>query len=454
MKILQVSHGLPPKENAGVELYTYYLSKALVQLDHEVHIFCRDTDPERKEFSVFEDRVDGLRVTRTINNLKDLPDVRAFYDNSFFDDSFSEVLKREKPDVVHFQHLFGLSANLIRIAKEKGYPVVLTLHDFFLLCHRIHLLKEDQRLCPGPLYGLECASCLGFSPHSRDIRTKFILKIKDRLPFPVIKWTKRLFIPTRYLCDRGYEAFHRYRYIYEVLKKPDLLLAPSRFVRDVFVKYYPFVEPRTKVFPLGIPPIREDSLSQGPTRASDGKIRFCYYGNVLPLKGLHVLIEAFNGLPEGKAALTIYGGRTPWNGGYYDRLKRQASGHLIEFLGSFRREDLSGILKDQEVVVLPSICYETYSFVIREANSLGRPVVASRIGAIPEAVEEGKNGLLFTPGDSEDLRRCMLRFIEEPELIQTMDLKARRVKMMAEHAAELAGIYQGVIQTSDPRPGV
>ncbi len=444
MKILQVSHGLPPKENAGVELYTYHLSKALVQLDHEVHIFYRDTDPEREEFSVFEEQVDGLRVTRTINNLKNLPDVRAFYDNSFFDHSFSEVLKREKPNVVHFQHLFGLSANLIRIAKRKGYPVVLTLHDFFLLCHRNHLVKMDQRLCPGPLYGLECASCLGFSPQSQDIRTKFILKIKDKLPFPVIKWTKRFFIPTHSLCDKGYEVFHRYRFIYELLKEPDLLLVPSRFVRDVFVKYYPFIESRTRVLSLGIPPISEEGLSQGPTRAPDGKIRFCYYGNILPLKGLHVLIEAFKGLPEGRAILTIYGRRTPWNEDYYDWLKRQASSHSVEFRGPFRREDLSEVLKDQEVVILPSICYETYSFVIREANSLGRPVVASRIGAIPEAVEEGVNGLLFDPCDSESLKTCLLRFIEEPGLVRQMASRTRRTKSIKEQAPELIGLYRKV----------
>ena len=444
MKILQVSHGLPPKENAGVELYTYHLSKALVQLDHEVHVFCRDADPEREEFSVFEDEVDGLRVSRAINNLKSLADVRHLYDNSFFDRSFEEVLKKERPEIVHFQHIFGLSANLVRIAREKGLPVIMTLHDFFLLCHRIHLLKEDQRLCPGPLYGLECASCLGFSLHSRDRRTKFILRFKDKLPFPVIKWTKRFFIPTRYLCDKGYEVFHRYRYMFEMLKKPDLLLVPSAFVQSVILKYYPFVRPKMKVLPPGIPPIPGNRLLRYPHKAPGGKIRFCYFGNILAIKGLHVLIDAFRDLPRERATLTIYGGRTSWNETYYDRLKQQASDLPVKFRGPFERDRLSDALKDQDVVVLPSICYETFSFVIREANHLGLPVIASRIGAIPEAIEEGKNGLLFAPGDSESLRRCMLRFIEEPESIQAMDVKARRVKMMEEHAAELVGIYQQV----------
>lgn len=442
MKILQVSHGLPPKENAGVELYTLYLSRALAQLGHEIHVFCRETDTRREEFSISEDQIDGLRVTRAVNNLKDLPHVRAYYDNPFFDQAFSKILKEEKPDVVHFQHIFGLSANLIRMAKEMGYPVVFTLHDFFLLCHRIHLMKEDHRSCPGPLYGLECASCLGHSLHPEDTRTKFILAMKDRLPFSVIKWIKRFFIPSQYLEDRGYEVFHRYRYIFEILKNPDLLLAPSRFVADIFLRYYPSVRPKLRVLPLGVPPIKGNGLHPGPNKSPDGKVRFCYFGNILPIKGLHILVEAFNGLPQGRATLTIYGSRTPWNESYYDRLRQEASGLSVRFRDSFQRENLSEATKDQDVVVLPSICYETFSFVTREANFLGYPVIASRIGAIPEAIEEGENGFLFAPGDSEDLRKQMLRFIEKPDLAQTMAVKRKKVKFMDEQASELIEIYQ------------
>jgi glycosyltransferase involved in cell wall biosynthesis len=446
MKILQVSHGLPPKENAGVELYTLHLSKALSQLGHQVHILCREADPRREELSLFKDQIDGLRVTRAVNNLKNLSSARAYYDNSHFDQAFSKILKEEKPDLVHFQHLFGLSASLIRIAEEEGYPVVFTLHDFFLLCHRIHLLKADQRLCPGPLYGLECASCLGCSPHPQDFRTQLFLKMRGWLPFPVIKWTKRFFIPSQYLGDRGYEVFHRYRYIYEILKKPDLILVPSQFVRKFFLKYYSYIEPKMRVVPLGIPPIKIGVLPQNSTRTPNGKIHFCYFGNILPLKGLHILIQAFKGLPEGRATLAIYGSRTSWNEVYYDRLMQQASGHSVDFRGPFQRENLSEAIKDQDVVVLASICPESFSFVIREANELGLPVIASRIGAIPEALRDGVNGFLFEPGNVGDLRDCMLRFIQEPELIQKMALKMPKTKSMEDHALELVEAYKGILE--------
>jgi glycosyltransferase involved in cell wall biosynthesis len=441
MKILQVSHGLPPKENAGVELYTLYLSKALRDRNHSVHIFCREEDPEKEEFSSSEEEMNGLKVTRVVNNLTRVSNPRILYDNHFFDQTFSKILRNENPDLVHFQHIFGLSAHLLRIAKEEGIPVVLTLHDFFILCGRIHLLKEDNLPCSGPRYGLECVSCLDSVSPPQDIRTRFFLKAKKVLPFPMIKWTKRFFIPSKYLSDPGYEAFHRYRYMYEIFKIPDILLAPSCFVQDLFLKYYPFIQPKLIVLPLGIPPLE----GQRRSKEASEKIRFCYFGNILPTKGLHVLIDAFKSLPRGKASLTIYGNRAPWTEAYYDWLRRQASGSEIDFREPFKREELSEILSNQDVAVLPSICPESFSFVIREANLLGLPGIASRIGAIPEAIKDGVNGLLFEPGDVEDLRRCMLEFIEEPRQIQEMASKMAKAKSMVEHAVEMVEIYKRIL---------
>jgi len=444
MKILQVSHGLPPKENGGVELYTFYLSKALVCLNHQVHVFCREEDPGKEEFSARQEEMDGLRVTRVVNNLTRTPGPRVFYENHFFDQTFSRILKQERPDLVHFQHFIALSAHLLRLAKEEGIPVVFTLHDFFILCHRIHLLKEDNRLCPGPLYGLECVSCLSdfYRLKPGDARTAFFLKNKDILPFLFIKWTKRFFIPPKFLGKQGYEVFHRYRFMYEILKIPDILLVPSRFVKEQFLKYYPFIEPRLKVVPLGILPVGD----QRRGKEVNGKVRFCYFGNILPLKGLHLLIDAFKALPKEKAILTIYGSRNPWTETYYDQLREQTNGFPVDFRGPFKRENLSEALRDQDIAVLPSICPESFSFIIREANSMGLPVIASRIGAIPEAIREGENGFLFEPGNIKELRDCMLRFIEQPGLAEEMASRMPKVKAMEEHAVELLNLYKGIIR--------
>jgi glycosyltransferase involved in cell wall biosynthesis len=95
----------------------------------------------------------------------------------------------------------------------------------------------------------------------------------------------------------------------------------------------------------------------------NGKVKFCYFGNILPLKGIHLLIDAFKALPRGKATLTIYGSRNPWTEVYYDQLKSQANGFSVDFRGPFKRENLSEALRDQDIAVLPSICPESFSFI-------------------------------------------------------------------------------------------
>src|SRR4030042_2949233 len=100
MKILQVSHGLPPNENAGVELYTFYLSKALRERNHSVSIFCREENPQKEEFSSSSEEIDGLKVTRVVNNLTRITDPMVYYDNHFFDQIFLNILSTERLDLV------------------------------------------------------------------------------------------------------------------------------------------------------------------------------------------------------------------------------------------------------------------------------------------------------------------------------------------------------------------
>lgn len=439
MRILQVSHGLPPQERAGVENYTFYLSSALAALGHSVVIFCREENPNKEEFSIREEGFNGLRVIRVVNNLKKIHNPKAYYENRYFDEIFKNILKSLRPEVVHFQHFIALSANLIHLAKDLGFPTILSIHDSFILCHRINLMNRENKLCSGPLYGLNCYTCLDdyFPPKQLINRTRLFIKLKDILPFPIIKWTKRFFIPSSLIHLEGYEAFHRYRYMFEVLKKVDQILVPSKFVLKMYLKYYRKLRSKMRLIPWGIPPVKP-SLK---TETDEQRVRFCYYGILLPHKGVHLLMESLRRLPQGRLLLTLFGDKTDWNASYYQYLQELSNGLPVEFRGSFDRSLLSEILKDQDVVILPSLCPETFSFVIREANAMGIPVIGSRIGAIPEVIRHGINGFLFKPNDVGELSDCMAKFIESPKLIYEMRRKMKRQKTMEEHASELVTLY-------------
>jgi len=155
MKILQVVHGFPPKQRAGTEIYTYYLSKELAKR-HEVHVFYPTLENVKEPILVSFNREDlVLHELKFPNNNK----IRRFLSRLFFENTyinkeienlFRILVTNIRPDVIHFEHLIGLSATLIEVVKEFNIPSVLTLHDYWFMCPNIQLLRHDYTVCNGP----------------------------------------------------------------------------------------------------------------------------------------------------------------------------------------------------------------------------------------------------------------------------------------------------------------
>jgi glycosyltransferase involved in cell wall biosynthesis len=106
------------------------------------------------------------------------------------------------------------------------------------------------------------------------------------------------------------------------------------------------------------------------------------------------------------------------------------------------------VLSQGDVVVVPSVWEEAFALVVREAFGARLPVIASRIGALPEVVQDGVNGLLFPPGSAEALREAMLRCATDPELFARLRQGVPPVKGMAEYVAEMESVYQEAFQAA------
>ena len=173
MRILQIVHGFPPDAWAGTELVTLYLSQALQERGHNVTILTRTEDRTADEFSLREEQYSGVAVWRVVNNHTQTTTFRLFYDNPFYDELFRKLLVRVRPDIVHFQHIAHVSASLISLAAAQGYQTVLSLHDFFFPCQRIHLVDAQGKLCTGPERGERCVPCLEGIASQEDIYHRF-----------------------------------------------------------------------------------------------------------------------------------------------------------------------------------------------------------------------------------------------------------------------------------------
>lgn len=225
---------------------------------------------------------------------------------------------------------------------------------------------------------------------------------------------------------------HRSVEFLDLLNRADLLLAPSRFLRENYIAQ-------------GVRPDHFHHLRDGVDlsalkdfrRTSTDLARFGYVGSLLPHKGIVTLIEAAN---AGKFDLTLHGPFEPDRIPFHAELRRRA-GPTIRFAGRFN--DLRVPFSQMDCLVLPSECYENCPAAILQAFATSTPVIASRIGGIPELVEEGVNALLFRAGDRNELQGCLER-ASNRGLLSTLTTRIHAPADLEDHAARLVEFYETV----------
>jgi glycosyltransferase involved in cell wall biosynthesis len=218
------------------------------------------------------------------------------------------------------------------------------------------------------------------------------------------------------------------------------LIAPSKFVSNWHAAHG-IPSDKLQVIPHGL-----DAPPPQPKygREPEVPIRFAFIGGLSWQKGVHILLEAFKEI-ESEAELWIAGDETV-EPDYVSALKQLAPAN-VRFLGKLPREAVWDTLNQVDVVVVPSMWYETFSFIVSEAFAAGVPVVASRLGPLAERVRDGVDGLLVPPGDAQAMRRALLRFLQEPELLLQLQQGIPPVRTLDDHVAAVESLYLDVTRS-------
>ena len=195
---------------------------------------------------------------------------------------------------------------------------------------------------------------------------------------------------------------------------------------DLFVA--PSAALRTSLVALGLRPDRIEVSDYGfaaspsgagaSARDADAPLRVGFVGTLVWHKGVHVLLQAIQGL-TGRFSLHLHGDTAIFPG-YTDRLRRMAHGLPVTFEDGFDRDRVSTIYASLDVLVVPSLWPENSPLVIHEAFMHGIPVVGARIGGIPELVTDGVNGLLYEPFSADALRATLQRLADDPGLARRL----------------------------------
>ncbi|HEX4125756.1 MAG TPA: glycosyltransferase family 4 protein [Tepidisphaeraceae bacterium] len=338
---------------------------------------------DARRFVMHNDAVDGMGrialVRATIWNRRTYRDLR-------------EQVRTERPDVVHFHNTFPLiSPAAYSAARAGGAAVVQTLHNFRLLCPGALLYRD----------GKVCEECIG--------RT---------VPWPGV--AHKCYRHSAPASATVAVSLTVHRAVGTFDNAVDLYIAPTESARRKFVQGG---LPENKIF---VKPNFVDP-DPGPGEGNGGYAVFV--ARLSHEKGLHTLLSAWEKLGA-RVPLKIIGDG-PLAGEVAAAAERFEH---IEWRGHQPLADVYDIIGRAKFCIFPSECYETFGRVVVEAFSKGTPVIASRLGAMADLVDHGRTGLLFNPGNAEDLAAQVRRLLNNPAVLDSMRREAR-----AEYVSKYTG---------------
>lgn len=385
MKVLVLSHAHPDVIDGGAQLAAYRMHQEFLRQKVDSHFFSW-APPREGRHSTFSGAGEGGR---------DILFHPGHYDSFLLRNNnrwvvttdYPVLLDSLKPDVVHFHHYVHVGLDLIR-ATRNALPnarIFVTLHEFCAICHaagRMVKTGKTFKLCErsGPA---ECHSC-----------------------FPEIT-------PEQFTL--------RKLYIQSMFALVDGFISPSQFLKDRYVAWG-LPEHKIVVLENGLPE-SETAQASFPARKRqpDEPVHFAFFGKVLKQKGVDVVFDALDELPEAIAErmrVTIYGSGAEEEGASYERSIRSRAAEAlcpVRIHGKYAQSAVPRLMADVDYVLVPSVWWENSPIVIQEAFQYGKPVICANIGGMAEKVEDGVSGLHFEVNDALDMARVMAKAVELAE---------------------------------------
>jgi glycosyltransferase involved in cell wall biosynthesis len=337
-----------------------------------------------------------------------LMDLARFVYSRAASQAMQRLLVAEEPQLAHLHIYYGqLTSSILAPLKGKGVPVVQTLHEYKLVCPTSMLFD----------HGHICEACEG---------SKFWQA--------TVKRCNRGSLARSALSTVETYASH----LMGAVGKVDHFLAVSHFLRE-------------KVISLGVPASKVttihnfiDANQYSPT--SEVGAYILYFGRLERVKGIFTLLDAMANLRHIKLLIVGDGN---------DRLEFErvvADKRLlnVQFLGYRRGGELHDLIRGSICTVSPSVCYETFGLTLIESFALGRPVICSRMGGMPEIVSDGEDGFIVPPGDTLALSDRIAWMADHAQVAVAMGAMGRR-KVEREftptkHYDRLMSVYSTVTQ--------
>lgn len=380
MKVLLINKFLYPK--GGAETYVFKLGETLEAHGHEVQYFGLN-NPKNIVGNHVGAYVSNMDFNQGIRKNFRAP-FRIIY-SSEAKKKITKVLYDFEPDVVHMNNIqFHLTPSIIlavqKYRKKTGrrVKIVYTAHDYQLICPSHGLFDTDLRICE---------KCVGGN-YTYCIRTKCMKNSRMKSFLAML--------------DAYYWKYSKaYSYI-------DTIICPSRFLKSKLDLQNRFAK-KTVAIHNFIESVRTETQEKG-----DYVLEF---GHLSRDKGTFTLLEVAKRMPNVRFLFAGYGPAEA----------EIAKVPNAEYVGFKTGADLKELISKALCSVYPSEWYENCPFSVIESQMYGTPVIGSRMGGIPELIQEGKTGLIFEAGNADDLEQKLRYLLETPSVLETYTANCKNV---------------------------
>ncbi|MDK9717030.1 MAG: glycosyltransferase [Trichlorobacter sp.] len=408
--ILFVTYGW--NETGGGTIFPRVVAEALAASGYRVSVFFAslDDNPDFPAYTLQENLEGSLRLFGLINRPARFTDPdnpqREICDQAVLA-AFCRVLDQVQPDLVHFHNFHGLTFAIAEEAHHRGIPSCFTPHNYHLIDPELYLLKN----------GLDYWETLDLLAESDAVaRNPEKREVYQRRRDTALTLLNRWVAMTLAVSDRQKELL-------------------CRFGAD---------PKRIAVLHQAMP--GTDTLWADRTNADQAErpvllpLRLGYLGGVLPIKGVHMAVAAVQAFAKDKIELHVFGFAPD---DYLEQLRQLDRNSLCRFHGAYDSVNLTEIAEKIDMGIVPSLVEESApTLVLAELQAMRLPVLAAKIGGIPEFISDGVDGLLYRHDDLQELVSAIRRCVQKPDLIHQMrDALVAPVQTFRRYMTSLETVY-------------
>lgn len=473
MRVLHVTHELPPYETAGVAVYSYNLGRAQAASE-EVFYFARRQDPNAPEYRETDELRDGVAIRFVNRDENPWIPFEATWTDPKMAGIFRCHLEVLRPEVVHFHHVLGLGIELFDVPRDLGIPTVITLHDFWPMCPKgQRMCYTDRSLCDPIDFG-KCGPC-AYGENWPQVKSRvmpepvppgllnalrhhYATRLQEtpgrvaRRPRAMYRALMRTLAglrgsrheaapDPRSPFERRFEAFR------DRIAAADAVVAPSRFLLDQYTTHFRLPEGKVRFSAYGM----DFSYAKPLPKTPSSRLRFGFVGSIIVTKGVEVALEGFldaaRSCPD--IELHVHGAPNRWSGDYLDALKAMAAadpaGDRVFFHGRFDNARIGEVHAGIDILIVPSIWFENAPLALNEAAMTGTGVLTSDRGGMLEFVRTNDYGRTFELGNPRSLAAVIRDVVHDPDKRRALVGRRPAIKPVSVDAAEFLALYRDLI---------